>query len=442
MALGSQQANVQGVANLTGILHEVYAGEVKPNLKAVSLTSQLFTDADRGQYRVDGEKLVGSADLTYRGNALHTGGKLPDHKYVDAVEWNTTPTRAYVRGAVDNFVEKRGVKGPGSFADLLQRIFDQMWDAYKRLEIRSAVGGSSGVLCTVDTRTSNAIVVMKDGYGHTGCDPLMHLEPGMTLAWLDASNSYAVGGSGVISSIAYSTNTVTFAASIENGSGTPTLTAGDPFVFATTTPYTVDYFDTEYNKARQGLLDIVDPNATSSTVMGIAEATSPRWKPFRVASSTFDHIEVTEFVMRLASKSTEPVTPQSHVMVTSPAVLAELARTLEGFQQQQNLGREFEGGYTGVRIAGQDIAADPWQLHNVLYALCLEHLYNVDLGGDADYFDEDGSMFSRIADFDGKEWFIADYRQWFSDRRNRHGALTGIALNNVTASQYTPSPNY
>lgn len=442
MALGSQYSRVSSVSTLTGLLHEVYAGEVKPAVRAFSPVSQLFTDAGPGQYRIDGEKLVGSTDLTFAGGAMHTAGYLPRHEEVDAVEWNTTPTRAYRRGAIDNFIQRRGVKGPGSFADLLERLFDQMWDSFKRLEVRSAIGGSSGIICLTSSRTSNTVIVMKDGLNHTGNDPLPFLEPGMTLAWLDADNSYAVGGSGVIDAagINYSTNTVTFAASIENGSGTPTIAAGDPWVFCTTTPYSVDYFSTEYNVARQGLMDIVDPAAVNTTTMGISTSTYARWKPLRVASSTFDHIELTEHWAKLAAKSTEPVTPASHTAFCSPAVYAELARTLEGYQQQTSLGRTFEGGYQAVRVAGMDIMPDPWMLHNVLITLCNECLYNVDLG-EPDYFDEDGSMFARIGDFDGKEWHIADYRQWFSDRRNRHAALTGITLSNVTASHFSPSPN-
>jgi len=446
VALGSQKSEVSAVSDLTGLLHEVYAGEVKPAVKATSVVSQLFTNAGPGQYRIDGEKLVGATDLTYAGQAMHTAGMLPDHQEIDAVEWETTPTRAYRRGAIDNFVQRRGIRGPGSFGDLLTRLFDQMWDAFRRLEIRSAIGGSTGIMCLTSARTSATVIVMKDGYNHTGMGPCLHMEAGITLAWLDVDNSYAVGGSGVISSIAYNTSattsTVTFAASIENGSGTPTIAAGDPWVMATTTPYSTDYFATSYNVARQGLMDIVDPGAANTTTMGISTTTYPRWAPVRQASGTFDHIEITEHHQVLAAKSTDVVTAQSHVCVMSPAVLAELARTLEGFQLQNDaLGRTFEGGWQAVKIAQMDMVADPWMIHNVLYTLCLECLYNVDLGGEPDYFDEDGSMFSRIGDFDGKEWYIADYRQWFSDRRNRHAALTGITLSNVTASDFDPVPN-
>ena len=77
----------------------------------------------------------------------------------------------------------------------------------------------------------------------------------------------------------------------------------------------------------------------------------------------------------------------------------------------------------------------------MLYTLSVEDLFRVDLDGEADYFAEDGSQFSRLSDFDGKEWYVKSYLQNFSDRRNRHAALTGITLANVTASDFSPVPS-
>lgn len=447
MALSSQVANVGSISgsSFTGIIHEMYQGEVKKAVRASSITSQLFKDAGPGEYSIIGEKLVFPVDLKFPTGAMHTSGYLPDHMYQDAVEGQVTPTRAYRRGAIDNYEQRRGVKSPASFEDLLSRLFDQVFDSFKRLEIRAAIGGSSGYLALTSARTSNQIIVMKDGYGHTGTAPSMHMAEGQTLAWLDATNSYAVGGSGKISSIAYDTSatttTVTFAASIENGSGTPTIAAGDPWVNCTTSPYTVDYFSTEYNVSRNGLADIVDPDNSLTTIHGISEATYARWRPWRQASSTFDHIELTEHWQQLAAQSTDLVNAQTHVALTSGAVVAELARTLEGFQQQQNLGRTFEGGYQAVKVAGMDIVPDPYFYHDVLITLCLENLIRVSLETDGpEYFEEDGSMFSRLADFDGKEWYVYDYTQMFTNLRNRHAALTGITISNVTAANFSAMP--
>lgn len=441
MGYSSQVTNLDAITDMTGLVHEVYAGQVAPNVVAWSPTQQLFQDAGPGQYRIDGEKLVGSADLHFAGGGTHTAGQLPDHMYQDATEWYTTPFRRYVRRAIDNLVELRGAAGPGSFGDISERIFNQLWDAFGRMQIRGAIGSSTGTICKASSRTSSTIWVAKDGYGHTGTDPIMHLEPGMVIAWIDVTDSNAEAGAGIISSIAASTNTVTMASGATWEPGNQ-LAANDLIVFATTTSISADYFETEYGLCQNGLLDIVDPDANNAACMGITEATHPRWKPYRETSATFDHIEVTEHWRKLRSKSTGPVGPQSHVVVTNGAVTAELARTLEGYQQQQNLGREFVGGYTAVRIGNMDFVEDDFQLHNVMYTVCVETLFRTPLGGEADYFAEDGSMYQRLADFDGKEWWVREYGQTFSDRRNRHAALTSITLTNVSATDFSPTPNY
>ena len=54
MALGSQVSNLEAITNLTGLVHEIYAGEVKPNVSSWSPTSQLFQQAGAGDYRIDG----------------------------------------------------------------------------------------------------------------------------------------------------------------------------------------------------------------------------------------------------------------------------------------------------------------------------------------------------------------------------------------------------
>src|SRR3970282_888263 len=139
MALDSQVGKVGSISgnNYTGLLHEVYAGKVKPAIKATSPTLQLFQDMGPGEYRIDGEKLVGSTDLQYSGQAMHTSGYLPDHIEHDAVEWQITPVRAYRRGAIDNFVQARGGAGPGSLGGVSDPLLSQWLHWVQRIKIRT-----------------------------------------------------------------------------------------------------------------------------------------------------------------------------------------------------------------------------------------------------------------------------------------------------------------
>lgn len=440
MAYGSQQGNVEAVSDIGGLVHTIYVGDVLPAVRFESVTSQIMTTAPEGSYRYDGASMTFATDLELPTGAQGTQGALPDSVHQDAANGLTTPVRRYVRRAVDNFTEARAAKGPGSYADLGTRLFDQMWQAFRLMEIRHAIGASNGILCLVSSRTDADTWVGKDAYGHTGTSPLLHIHKGMIITWHDSSAAYAAAGAGKVASITYSTNTVNMDSSA-TWEPSATLGANDAICAATTTNIATDYFQSEYNSAKNGFMTIIDPDAAASTVFNIAEGTWPRWKPFRVASSTFDHIEVTEFLRRLAAKSTFPVNMSSHTLVAHPAIVAQLARTLVGFQQQQNLGRVLEGGYQTIRIAGWDLAEDEYQLHDVLFAACNEDLYTISLV-EAGYFDEDGSMYDRISDYDGKEWWVRDYCNSFSPRRNRHGALTAITLADVTASQFDPVPNY
>ena len=439
--LGSQVGNVASVTDLAALTHEVFRGSVLPAVRWDSITSNLMMDADEGDFTYRGSKLVGATDLRRPVGAMGSSGRLPDAADFDAVRWETTPTRRYRRFAVDNFTEARAT-GEGAFDDFSQRVFEQLWGAWRLMEIRHAVGGSAGTLCKVQSRTSSTVWVAKDGYGYTGMEGLIHLDEDMVIAWIDVGAANAVGGAGEIASINYATRTITMKASWENGAGNPQVAANDLVVAATTPNPTADYFDTERNNAKNGLLSIVDPGGDLTTVFGISEAAQRRWKPFRKTSATFDQIEVTEFMRKLAAKSTFPVSPQSHTIILHPAAFATLARTLlsKDYQRQMNMGKTLEGGYQSMRIAGYDFAEDEFQIHNVMYALCDEDLYTVSLV-EKGFFDEDGSMYSRLADFDGKEGFVRDYCNSFSNRRNRHGALTAIVLT-TSASDFNPVPNY
>lgn len=438
----SQQGNLDTISTVGSLVYENYTGRVQPHLEFMGPTLAIFQQMGPGEFNLLGEKLVFAADVLYAGGAMGTTGWLPDHEYQDPINFETTPTRSYVRRAVDNFIVARAAGPDGTFEPFIGRVMEQMWDALERMQNRHVHGSSTGYVSMTKTRTSNTVIVMDDGYGHSGADPGMFIEPGMTMAWLDADNSYAVGGSGVVSTVSYGTNecTVTFAASIENGSGTPTIAANDPWVFSTSTPYTQTHFDTEYGNAPLGLLDHIDPLAATATYLGVTEASYPRVKPVTTASSNFDEVEIMEHWKKIFAKSGAPVTSGTHVNTLQPGMAIELAKTLLPYTQIQTKGADLPGGWETVTIQGQTFVEDPYHLQDIMYTLCRDDCRVIDLDGDPRIWAGDGSEFARIADFDGKEWYARHYVQRIMTRRNRSGALTG--LTNSNAANYTPSPNW
>lgn len=449
MALGSQITSrgsgattaAESMSGLTGLTHDIFVGKVVKNVIKESKVAQLFTDAlPSGDYRLEGQNMVFATDLRYATGAMATDGKLPDHVGLDAVQGKITPVRRYRRIAVDNLVEKRA-SGPGAFDDLSDRIFDILWDSWKYMEIRHAIGASSGVLCKVTSRTSGTVVVVEDGFNHDGTNPLTQISEGSILGWYDVSAS-GVGGASTVSSIDYTTNTITLANATDWERGGSQIAAGDFIYFATTVNSSADYFTLERNLAPNGIGTILDPDAAATTVFNISQSTYQRWKPYRVASSTFDHMEVTEHWLKLGQKRGFDVDPSQDVAVAHPAAIAQLARSLMGLQQQAYTGTSLAGGYSQVTVAGVPFVQDGNFYHDVVATLHKPALFRVNLGGDADFWGEDGSQWSRIADYDGKEAFVVDYMNYMSPNRGAHGALTAVSTPDVTDSDFDPLPNY
>jgi len=440
VALGSQVANASLISEITGLTHDIFVGQVKNNVRRESPTASLFTDAlPSGDYRLEGQNMVFAVYLDHKTGTVFTNGNLPDHTAMDAVQGKITPVRRFARLASDNFVEKRA-SGPGAFEDLGSQIFDLLWDSWKSSDIRAAIGPASGLLGLCSSRTSSTVFVIKDAFGNTGTNPCSHISAGSILCWYDLTATAGIDGAGVVSSVAYSTSTITMASATTWEPG-DTLDVGDYIYFATTSNIATDYFVAEKDLAPNGLGTIVDPAAASSTVFNISETTSPRWKPYREASSTFDHLELTEHHQKLAAKRGFAVTPQTDVCVTFPSNLAQLARSLMGFQQQAYTGEKLYGGYGSIVISGMEIVPDHFFYHNVLMTLNKESLFRINLGDDADFWGEDGSMWSRLADFDGKEAYVREYMNFFCNHRGANGALTGITTD-VTDTGWEPVPNY
>jgi hypothetical protein len=439
MALGSQAGNVELMADLTGLTHDIFVGRVVNNVRRESPVSMMFQDAEPGEYRLEGQHMVFAVDLRFKTGAMATDGNIPDHIGLDAVQGRITPVRRYQRIALDNLVEKQAA-GPGAFEDLADRIFDKLWDAWSSMEIRHSIGPSSGLIGVVESRTDADTFVIKDAFGNVGTNPLSHLSEGSIICWWDLSGTPAIDGAAVIDSIDYANRAITLGSSA-TWEPADQLAAGDYIYFATTDNITRDYFAAERNLCPNGLGTIVDPAGALTTVFNISETNYPRWKPFRKTSVTFDHLELTEFWLKLAAKRGFGVTPATDVVVAFPSAVAQLARSLMGFQQQAYTGTDLKGGYRTITVSGIPIVEDHFFYHNIAMTVCKETLYRINLGAEADFWGDDGSMWSRIADYDGKDAYVVDYLNTFSNHRGANGAITSI-VTSVTDDDFTAVPDY
>lgn len=439
MALGSQASRVETMAALQGLTHDIFVGRVVNNVKRSSPTSMLFQDAMPGEYRLEGQSMKFAVDLRFKTGMVATDGKIPDYVGLDAQQGSVTPIRRYERIAMDNLVEKQA-SGPGAFENLSGRIFDKIWDAWESGEIRHAIGPSSGLVGVVESRVDADSFIIADAYGNTGTNPLTMLSEGAMICWYDQTATAGIDGAGIIASFNMSTRQVNMASSA-TWEPVDQIDAGDLIYFSSSSNISNANFVAERNLAPNGVGTILDPAAALSTVFGISETTYQRWKPYRQGSTTIDGIELTEHWLQLGQKRGFPVSPATDECIAYPSVVAQIARSLMGVQQQVYTGDELKGGYRSVTVSGMRITEDGHFYHNVLATLCREKLYRINLGGDADYWDEDGSMWSRIADFDGKDAHVGEYMNYMSNHRGAHGALTSITTE-LDDDAFAPIPNY
>lgn len=433
--------SLQGAAQLNGtLLHENYIKGVQPFIEYMDPVASLFEQAGPGEFTMTGEKLVYAARLGQAMGALATTGWLPDPSWVAPVRFEATPARVYARVALDHFWQARGA-GEGAFEDYGGEILEQGWEKMERATGRHINGSSSGTVCLAATRTSSTVFTVKDGYGITGTDPLLYIEPGAVLAWHDADNGMAVGGAGTVSAVNYDTRQVTMAASWENGQGTPTLAANDPIVFATTPNLSAQNFVTERGNAPLGMVDLYDPLSQNASYLGVTESTNPRVKPLRMQSADFGEVEVMKFLKKLQTKSQAQVNSSTHVLTCQEGVTMELARTLIPYTQIQTKGGTLPGGWDAITIGSglPDFVESSYHWHNVLNAFCLGEARVIDLDGRPDIWAGDGSEWSRLVDFDGSELFFKHYVQRLFRQRNRFGSLYGIATTD-SAYDFSASP--
>jgi len=439
MAYGSQQGNVQLLSDIPEQVHDVFIGEVVDAVPRESPTADLFEDMGPGEYFFSGATMHGAVDLQTKIAGVATSGQIPDFQGMDTVEWDATPIRRYSRIAKDQFVSERAT-GPGSYEDNEVRLFRLLWNSWYNMTMRQSISAASGLVGKVSSRTDDHTFVMKDGYGNTDTNPCIHLAKGAIIAWWDMTATAAIDGAGVIENVDYSTNTVEME-SAATWEPAHTLAADDLIYMASTSTITDAHFISERNICPNGVGTILDPMAASSTVFGIAEGTWENWKPYRVASTTFDHLEVQEHHQQLESKRGMDVTPQTDVCVAHGSLIAQLARTLMAYQQQANLGGELVGGWTGIKIGNMDIRKDNYFFHDVLATFYVDSIKRVPLGRDAGFEEQDGSMWNRIADWDGMEAHVKEYMNYVCVNRGANGALTGVTTD-VTDKNWDPVPNY
>jgi hypothetical protein len=430
----TQIAHLQGTIP-TGASHELFHPGIRDVINHASPVAGLFSSVGSKGYDIVGKKLVISTQLLYSGGWIGTDGYYGDTEYADPDVMEFTPAQLYLRRSIANFIAARA-KGAGAFEDHKTLVENQAWNAIKRGTTRHIHGDANATVCLVDSRTSATVLVVKDGYGHSGTNPLMYIEPNMKMALLDASNSYALLGVAKVSSIVLSTKTITFSTDIDTGA---LAVAGDVLVFVTTTDSGSRRVN-ERGRAPMGLRNFLDPDGNGSSYGGITESTRPRIKPVRRSSVDFDEHEIMDFWGELEGASGQAVGPDTHVHTCQRAVYNALARTLTPSTQIVGKGAELEGGWDTIRIAGQDFLLDAQHTHDELMTHAKDHYVVIDLEGEPHVDTSGGPEWQQVDDFDAREKLWKHYVQRIAVQRNCSGTLKGIAVTSGHADRFAAVP--
>lgn len=423
---------IRNQAGLGNLAHENFVGGAIPQIEYADPFAAAFQQVSDGGYQLIGEKLVLALDDKYTTNFMATNGWLPNHQDADVQRIETVAARLYIRQAMDNYVEQIG-RTPGAFEDYFARLQDQALGAIARKTGFHIHAGSNAIVGTFVSRTNATTIVIDAGYGHAGTQPAMNFGPGSTLALLNNGSSFAVIGVANVVSVTPAANgtcTVVFDDDIDTSSAGAD---GDYVVFASTDNTADNNFVTERTLAPFGLPDILDYDANSTTFLGLAEATSPRWAPYNRASADFGHVELMQFLGELGANGNTEATSETHIVGMQTGLKYVLAQELLGYVQTQGMGMELQGGWKTINIGDLNILFSHYHVPDVVTYLCPADLRVVNLDGEPELWAGDGSPFQRSLDYDGKEWFYRHYVQRFAVRRNRMGCLTGVSNPNAAA---------
>lgn len=418
-----------------GASHELFAPGIREVINHASPVAGLFTSVGNKGFSIVGKKLVIATQLLYSGGWQGTDGHYGDSEYADPDTMEFTPAQLYLRRAIANFIAARATSA-GAFEDHGTLVEKQAWQAIKRGTTRHIHGDANATVCLLDSRTSGTVMVVKDGYGHAGTNPLMYIEPGMKLALLDASNSYATLGVAVVSSVDIGAKEITFASTIDNGAA---ATAGDVFCFVTTTDSGARRVP-ERGYAPLGLRNLLDPDGNSATYGTITESSRPRIKPVRRESEDFDESEIMDFWGEIEAASGQMVSPDTHVNTCQRGVFNEYARTLLPYTQQTSRGRDLEGGWETVRCGGQDFLTDAQHTHDELMCHHVDSYAVLDLEGEEHVDTSGGPEWQQLDDFDGREKKWKHYVQRIALQRNSSGTLLGISVRSGYADRFAAVP--
>jgi hypothetical protein len=376
------------------------------------------------------------------GASFSAAGYLPQSADANEEQANVGVKRNYIRRQVDRLALTGYRGGETSFVPLMRKLTEEAMDSGRWIQEFVLQGDGRGILGLCASRSSATSITVTKPYGFATAlgQGGLWLQPGMTVAAYDATDSFATRLTTAISTITAVTNsgdtaTVTLSASIE-GSGT--IAAGDAIVLSNSA--TDDAFDA----VPDGLIKITNRGDTAAydTLCGISQASHLRWDATRLVAGTDtpDAGQITEMdIHRLIQKvytmsgKDAKASPNEFLLMTTPGLEIALAESLIG-TRQRGVEMDLKGGFKAINVCGLPLVVSPYCPSGTVYLIHLPSLAMVDALDFTKLAFEGNGPWRFIADRDAYELNFSTFWAIATLNRAAHGSITGY----TDASRFTP----
>lgn len=393
------------LATLTPILKEVYEGGVNDQLNNEVKAWKRIESSSRGTQR-SGGKYVDFPIHISRNSGIGSraeGGYMPNAGSQGTAEAHLSLKYHYAAVALSGQSIELADKDYQSFAAALDMEVTRIKDDVSKEKNRQFFGTRLGTRATSSGAVSGQTVTV-DNPRLLDINGIYDVMTGSTAVVRRADLT--------VTSIDYSTNTVTF-----TGTGTG-IASGDIWVRADS-----------YGNEITGLTDILDNSYDLYGVIAGTAAAATAWKvESKAVGGTISELEMVRMADRIYTNG-----GRTSVIWTTLGVQREYFSLLTGDRRFVNT-QKFEGGFSGLAFQSgsqgeipvlADIDAPLGKmifLNEKEIAFYKPHDYK--------FMDRSGSMWTQYRDSTGKkdEWeaTLYEYSEMGTRRRNTHGVLTGV----------------
>lgn len=426
-------ANFQDLADMTPVLKNVYLPVRK---KAFKDSTPFLAAAKKGgpdRVKYSGNDLFFAIKLGRRGGFVASAnGYLPDSTDAREKQGRLGIARTYFTVEVDGLNAKASADSKGSFISASKKLVEDVMDQWPVEQNRILHGDSLGIRALVLTKSSDTVLTVASPYGLASAGPgNLHINPGDTLALLDATDSFAtvLGKAKVISvSLSGDTATITFDADID---GAGTAAAGDALVAAV--PTGTSATDSSYAAEPYGWKAIVDVENAFATFQGINDA---NWVAQKATSSTVDETVVQQMLNFIRNRAGIDYRsdPKSMLLVTTTGIWTQYGESMLGLRRFSAPEMVIEGGFTAVKVCGAALLDDPWCPRGRMYFIHTPDTVFIDLLDFGKLSFQDSPQWKQASKRDAYEAVYAAYWNYGVFNRMSHGVISGI----TDTTNYSP----